>query len=72
MKTGQATFITHTHTHTHKIHKIHYIAKNLSNERFDYFSHSLEPKTHHQTLMTCTYGYSHFINFKTVATEVEI
>ncbi len=31
-----------------------------------------EPQTHHQTLMTCTYGYSHFIHFKTVATEVEI
>ncbi len=31
-----------------------------------------EPKTRHQTLMTCTYGYSHFIHFKTVATEVEI
>ncbi len=31
-----------------------------------------EPKTHHQTQMTCTYGYSHFIHFKTVATEVEI
>ncbi len=30
----------------------------------------LEPKTHHQTPMT--YGYSHFIHFKTVATEVEI
>ncbi len=32
----------------------------------------LEPKIHHQTPMTCTYGYSHFIHFKTVATEVEI
>ncbi len=31
-----------------------------------------EPKTHHQTPMTCTYGYSSFIHFKTVATEVEI
>ncbi len=30
----------------------------------------LEPKIHHQTPMT--YGYSHFIHFKTVATEVEI
>ncbi len=30
----------------------------------------LEPKTHHQTPMT--YGYRHFIHFKTVATEVEI
>ncbi len=28
--------------------------------------------THHQTPMTCTYGYSPFIHFKTVATEVEI
>ncbi len=32
----------------------------------------LEPKVHHQTPMTCTYGYSNFIHFKTVATEVEI
>ncbi len=32
----------------------------------------LEPKTHHQIPMTCTYGCSHFIHFKTVATEVEI
>ncbi len=31
-----------------------------------------EPKTHHQTLMTCKYGDSHFIHFKTDATEVEI
>ncbi len=31
-----------------------------------------EPKTHHQTPMTCKYVYSHFIHFKTVATEVEI
>ncbi len=31
-----------------------------------------EPQTHHQTPMTCTYGYSHFIHTKTVATEVEI
>ncbi len=30
----------------------------------------LETKTHHQTPMV--YGYSHFIHFKTVATEVEI
>ncbi len=30
----------------------------------------LEPKTHHQTPMT--YGYSHFIHFKTIATEMEI
>ncbi len=30
----------------------------------------LEPKIHHQTPRT--YGYSHFIHFKTVATEVEI
>ncbi len=30
----------------------------------------LEPKTHHQTPMT--YGYSYFIHFKTIATEVEI
>ncbi len=30
----------------------------------------LEPKIHHQTPMT--YEYSHFIHFKTVATEVEI
>ncbi len=29
-----------------------------------------EPKTHHQTPMT--YGFSHFIHFKTGATEVEI
>ncbi len=29
-------------------------------------------KMHHQTPMTCTYGYSHFIHFKTVASEVEI
>ncbi len=33
---------------------------------------NLEPKTHHQTPMTWTYGYSHVIYFKTVATEVEI
>ncbi len=32
----------------------------------------LDPKTHPQTPMTCSYGYSHFIHFKTVATEVEI
>ncbi len=32
----------------------------------------LEPKIHHQTPMTCTYVYSHFIHFKTIATEVEI
>ncbi len=32
----------------------------------------LEPKSHHQTPVTCTYGYSHFIHFKTLATEVEI
>ncbi len=31
-----------------------------------------EPQTHHQTPMTCTYGFSHFIHFKTVVTEVEI
>ncbi len=31
-----------------------------------------EPKTHHQTPMTYTYGYSDFIHFKTVATEVAI
>ncbi len=31
----------------------------------------LEPKAHQQTPMT-TYGYSHFIHFKTVATEMEI
>ncbi len=31
-----------------------------------------EPKTHHQTPMTCRYGYSHFIDLKTVSTEVEI
>ncbi len=30
----------------------------------------LEPKMNHQTPMT--YGYSHFIHFKTVATEVKI
>ncbi len=24
----------------------------------------LEPKTHHQTPMTCTYGYSHFRHFQ--------
>ncbi len=24
----------------------------------------LEPKTHHQTTMTCTYGYSHFRHFQ--------
>ncbi len=28
--------------------------------------------THHQTPMTCTYGYNPFIHFKTGATEVEI
>ncbi len=32
----------------------------------------LWPKINHQTSMTCTYGYSHFMHFKTVATEVEI
>ncbi len=32
----------------------------------------LEPKTHHQTPMTCSYGYNHFIHFKTVATAMEI
>ncbi len=32
----------------------------------------LDPKIHHQTPMTCIYGYSRFIHFKTVATEVEI
>ncbi len=33
----------------------------------------LEPKTHHQTPMTCTYEYSHFrVTPKTVATEMEI
>ncbi len=32
----------------------------------------LEPKINLQTPMTCTYGYSHFKHFKTVATEVEI
>ncbi len=32
----------------------------------------LEPKTHHQTPMTCTYGFSNFRHFKTVATEMEI
>ncbi len=26
----------------------------------------LEPNIHHQTPMTCTHGYSHFIHFKTV------
>ncbi len=31
-----------------------------------------EPQTHHKTPMTCTYGFSHFIHFKTDATEVEI
>ncbi len=31
---------------------------------------ALIQKTHHQTPMT--YGYSHFIHFKTVATEVEL
>ncbi len=31
-----------------------------------------EPKTHHQTPTTYTYGYSHFIHFKTVAAEVGI
>ncbi len=31
-----------------------------------------EPNTHHQTPITCTYGYSYFIHFTTVATEVEI
>ncbi len=31
-----------------------------------------EPQTHHQTLMTCSYGCRHFIHFKTVATELEI
>ncbi len=31
---------------------------------------NIEPKIHPQTPMT--YGYSHFIHFKTVATEVEI
>ncbi len=31
----------------------------------------LEPKTHHQTPMTCTYGYSHFIHFKTTEVEIE-
>ncbi len=36
------------------------------------FNEDLEPKTHHQTPMTYSYGYSHFIHFKTVATEVEI
>ncbi len=30
----------------------------------------LESKTHHQTPMK--YGYTHFMHFKTVATEVEI
>ncbi len=29
-------------------------------------------KIHHQTPITCTYGYSHIIHFKTVATEVQI
>ncbi len=29
----------------------------------------LEPKTRHQTPMTCTYVYSHFIHFQTVATK---
>ncbi len=33
---------------------------------------NLEPKMYHQTPMTCTYGSSHFIHFKTVAREVEI
>ncbi len=28
--------------------------------------------THHQTPMTCTYGFSHFIHFKTGETEVQI
>ncbi len=32
----------------------------------------LEPELHHQIPMTCTYGYSHFIHFKTAATEVDI
>ncbi len=31
-----------------------------------------EPKTHHQTPVTCTHAYSHFIHFKTLATEVQI
>ncbi len=48
----------------------------VSVEELDWSAESLnadlEPKTHHQTPMTCTYGYSHFIHFKTVATEVEI
>ncbi len=33
---------------------------------------TLSQKNHYQTPVTCTYGYSHFIHFKTVATEVEI
>ncbi len=35
-------------------------------------SADLEPNINHQIPMTCTYGYSNFIHFKTVATEVEI
>ncbi len=32
----------------------------------------LEPKTHHQTPMTCTYGFVILDTSKTVATEMEI
>ncbi len=32
----------------------------------------ISPRTHHQTPMTCKYGFSHFRHFKTVATEMEI
>ncbi len=36
------------------------------------FKLRLWAKNSSQTPMTCTYGYSHFIHFKTVATEAEI
>ncbi len=36
------------------------------------FKCRLEPKTHHQTPMTCTYGYGHFRHFQPIAIEMEI
>ncbi len=47
---------------------VHYIAYLFT----IYINADLEPKTHHQTPMTCTYGFSHLDTSKTVATEMEI
>ncbi len=41
----------------------------LDNRKLD-LKLAIDPKMYHQTPMT--YGYSHFIHFKTVATEVGI